>query len=55
MADTKCKKCGAEIPAEAEFCPHCGREPGGIRLRHILFAIGAAILLALLIYGVFRR
>lgn len=55
MPDTRCSKCGQEIPAEAEWCPHCGRQPTGIRVQHILFAIGALILVGLLIWGFFRN
>ena len=55
MPDTKCPKCGAEIPAEAEWCPHCGRQPSGIRIHHVLFAVGCLILLGLLILGFMHK
>jgi len=29
MAVSKCVKCGADIPAGAEFCPACGAPKGG--------------------------
>ena len=52
MSNTKCEKCGEVIPFGAEWCPHCGQMPKGIRVRHIVFAVGVLILLALLIAGV---
>ena len=31
MEATKCKNCGAQIPAGAEFCPGCGAPKGGVQ------------------------
>lgn len=55
MPSAKCSKCGRVIPAEAEWCPHCGKTPTGLKIRHFLFILGALILLGLLIAGVVMK
>ena len=51
----QCQYCGKDMPAKADSCPHCGRATKRTRVRRILFAVGALILLTLLGVGAFMK
>jgi hypothetical protein len=47
--------CGVDMPSKAVRCPHCGQLAKRIRVRQILFVVGALILLLLLGVGYFMK
>jgi predicted nucleic acid-binding Zn ribbon protein len=51
----KCQRCGKDMPAKADACPHCGRATKRTRVRRVLFAVGALVLLILLGVGAFMK
>jgi ribosomal protein L37E len=51
----ECRQCGEDMPSKADRCPHCGRVTKRVRVRQVVFVVGAVILLVLLGVGYFMK
>jgi uncharacterized OB-fold protein len=51
----KCRQCGKDMPSKADRCPHCGQVTKRVRVRQVVFVVGAVILLVLLGVGYFMK